>query len=323
MKACILRGLNDFVFGKCQKPKPKANEVLLKVRACGICSSDLDRIHKSGAYFYPIILGHEISGEIVALGKNAPKNLLHKKAVIFPLLPCFKCQNCAKNLYAQCENYSYFGSRQNGGFVQFLAVNVWNLRIFSDLDFDIAALCEPAAVSKNALNAAQNANKIIIVGSGIIGIFIALFAKLENVMPYFYTQNSRKIAFLKSLGFTHFVSDFKAKFDAVFECVGSNEALETCINLAKSRAKIILVGNPNANIALKREIWWKILRQELHLQGIWNSIYPKDWDFVLKNISKIPAKDLITHKFSLNAANEAIDTLLKAKFKIKGMFINE
>lgn len=322
MKAWVLKGIEDIEQTQVETPLINKGEALVKIRACGICSSDLDRFYK-GAYHYPLILGHEIAGEVIEVAEDLDKNLIGKKVVVFPLLPCNKCQNCYNKNYAQCENYNYFGSRRDGGFAEFLSVPLWNLKIFENrFDFLNASLCEPAAIAKHTLSKIEG-KEICIIGSGVIGILIGIWAKLANLEVFFLIRNKAKAKFLEQLGFGVIFSTTK-KFDSCIECVGSEESLQSCIETTKSRGKIILVGNPKAAINLLQKVYWKILREELQIQGVWNSEYPKDWDFVLKNLDKIPAQKLITHTFKLHECQRAFQTLSStSNFHIKGTFINE
>ena len=94
MKACVLEKLGQLVYKDVPMPTPKEDEVLLRVRACGICSSDTDRVFTTGPYHFPLIPGHEFSGEIVETGKGVDRAYLHRRAAVFPLLPCFRCPSC-------------------------------------------------------------------------------------------------------------------------------------------------------------------------------------------------------------------------------------
>lgn len=331
MKACVLEDIKIVKYKEIEKPKIKSNEVLLKVKACGICSSDIDRVYLSGAYHYPIVLGHEISGQIVD-ANDISKDLIGKKAVVFPLLPCMQCESCKSGNYAQCYNYNYFGSRCDGGFSEYLAVPNWNIKVFNDdISYENAALCEPAAVAWHALSKivepqnGQFARDILIVGSGIIGIIIALWAKKFNLDVTFLSRNNRKTQFLNSLGFMNIInSDSSKNFDVCFECVGTEESLGNVLDFVKPMGKIILVGNPKKGMTINKKLYWKILRQEIKIEGIWNSKYPTDWDWVLAHIKELPYNKLITHKFQLSDAFEAFEMMTSNQnFKLKGMYINE
>lgn len=325
MKALVLNAIGNLSYEEVAKPKVQNEEVLLKIKACGICSSDLERVFVSGAYHYPIILGHEIAGEIVELGANIDKSYLGKRAVVFPLLPCFKCQSCKNGFYAQCQNYNYFGSRCNGGFAEYLTVPLWNIKTFSnEIDYKFASLCEPASVAWHSICKAKicKGDKILILGSGIIGIIIAFFAKKLGADVYFKVRTDKKNQFLQSLGFlTLFKEKDKVDMDICFECVGSNESLHDAVKYVKSQGQIILVGNPKGNMQFDKNIYWKLLRQEINIKGVWNSHYPNDYEYVLKHFNEIPFYALITHCFDLSYAMNAFVDLKNADFKIKGVYL--
>ena len=153
MKACVLRAIKELEYTETADPVIKPGEVLVQVKACGICSSDLDRVFKTGAYHFPIVLGHEIAGQVISAAPDVDSSFVGKRVVVYPLLPCFECESCKKGFYAQCKGYNYFGSRCDGGYAQYLSVPVWNIKPFSDsVPFTYAALCEPSAVAWNAVS---------------------------------------------------------------------------------------------------------------------------------------------------------------------------
>lgn len=238
-------------------------------------------------------------------------------------MPCFECQSCKNGLYAQCKNYNYFGSRCNGGYAEYLSVPLWNIKTFSnDIDYKIAALCEPSCVAWHSIckSHIHKGRKILILGSGIIGIIIGFLARQLGANVYFKARTDKKINFLKSLGFNVFKEN-NAEFDICFECVGSNESLIEALKYVKSQGQIILVGNPKSDVRFDKNIYWKILRQEINIIGVWNSCYPNDWEYVLNHLSEIPLNALITHCFDLSYGIEAFNDLKNADFKIKGIYL--
>jgi len=90
MKALNLHAVNDLRYEEVAQPVPQMDEVLLKVRASGICGSDLQRVFDKGTYSFPTIPGHEFAGEIVEANDE---QMIGKKAAVFPLIPCFKCES--------------------------------------------------------------------------------------------------------------------------------------------------------------------------------------------------------------------------------------
>ena len=152
MKAYVLHDIGDIRYGEVKDPVLKPDEVLIEVKAVGICGSDIPRIFENGTYSFPLIPGHEFSGRIVETGAEADPDWLGKRAGVFPLLPCRNCAPCGQRHYEMCRNYSYFGSRTDGAFAQYVAVPVWNLvELPEEVSYEAAAMLEPMAVAAHAM----------------------------------------------------------------------------------------------------------------------------------------------------------------------------
>lgn len=331
MKALVLESVGQLTYKDVPMPVAKPGEVLLKIKACGICSSDFDRCLNTGTYRFPTIPGHEFAGEIVQLGDGVDSALLGRRAVVFPLLPDRTCDQCQIEAYARCRNYNYFGSRCDGAYAEYLAAPIWNVQTFSDsLDYKVAALCEPASVAYHAVRAAnlKPGMSVCVVGTGAIGIMAGLLARESGAEVTFVSRNEAKTNFLKQFGFESF---YKAgdSFDVSLECVGSNASLEAAIDVMKPAGTIVLVGNPDGDKALSRKVYWKVLRCELTLKGVWNSSYTSsnnEWFKVLRLLEKEHAlfAKLITHTFPLSDGLTAFAKLKdKSSLAVKGMFIHE
>ena len=98
MKAVVMKAINNLEVVEVERPKPKADEVLLKIMAVGVCGSDIPRILRYGSHVLPIIPGHEFAGEIVEVGTDVKGWDPGDKAAAAPLIPCNKCEWCKKGL---------------------------------------------------------------------------------------------------------------------------------------------------------------------------------------------------------------------------------
>ncbi|GHV14799.1 hypothetical protein AGMMS49938_11570 [Fibrobacterales bacterium] len=329
MKACVLESIGNLVYREVEEPQVRDGEVLLEIGACGICSSDIDRVFKTGTYHFPLIPGHEIAGRVVQTGENA---------AVFPLIPCRKCEPCKNGDYALCENYDYFGSRRNGGFAEYLAVPSWNLvPIDKSVSFECACLCEPAAVALHSVRRSEVkiSDSALVVGTGTIGFLVAEWLHLQGVKQItILGRSDRKLEFARSLGFaetcryTNMDSLQKNRASVVFECVGSPESVEIAVRSAGKHGRVVLVGNPNGDIKLLRDSYWQILRKELSIQGVWNSNFSEkqnDWKTVVAALEqkKLNIAPLITHRFSLSECGRAFETLRdRSVFSVKAVFTN-
>lgn len=333
MNVLNLHGIGDLKFEEKETYELTKDNVLVKIKYCGICSSDIERVFINGTYHFPTIPGHEMSGQIVAVNDEDEK-LLGRKVAIFPLMPCFDCDACENEEYAQCSNYNYFGSRCDGGYSEYLLVPKWNLVLFDDkLDYKIAALCEPGAVAVHSINIGnvQKNQNIAISGTGTIGMMIALIAKGKGARVTVIGRSKESLEFSKNLGLnTILTSELENNtFEKVFEVVGNNESINQSISLADNFGTVILVGNPKDDVLLDKQIYWKILRKQITLKGIWNSSYNSkinDWEEILNMMERrnIPFESLISKEYLLSEFNEAFNYLRdKKEKKLKVMFKNE
>jgi L-iditol 2-dehydrogenase len=321
------------VYKDVETPKPKKGEVLVRIRASGICGSDIQRVWQKGTYRFPTIPGHEFSGEVTEVGEDAAESWIGKKAAVFPLLPCGECVYCETGNYAQCENYDYYGSRRDGGFAEYLAVKERNLVPLPDgLDYASAALCEPCAVAVHALGKTEIplGGTVVIYGTGTIGLMAGKIAQIKGTGRVVLVDvDGAKLDFAKRLGFTDTAtpSEIDVKADVCLEGTGVSAGLEGCLKAAKTFGTVVCLGNPAGEITLTQNGYWEILRKELTLKGTWNSGYShmkNDWVCALDILLKQDFSRLITHRYTLSQCNEAFEMLRdKSDFCVKAMFVNE
>lgn len=324
MKAWVLHDINDFAWEEVARPVPSEGEVLLRVRAAGICGSDIPRIYKNGTYSYPLIPGHEFAGEVVTCGAGVPKEWLGQRVGVFPLIPCGKCVPCRKKQYEMCRHYSYLGSRQAGGFAEYVNVPVNNLlRLPENVSFEEAAMLEPMAVAVHAMRRVQLGTEdvVAVCGLGTIGLLLLMFLKEAGVKKILAIGNKefQKKQVLK-LGIAEAdYCDAKAQdvggwlqektgyngTTIFFECVGKNDTVSLAVQNAAPAGSVMLVGNPYTDMTFGRDTYWKILRNQLTVTGSWNSSFTgeegDDWHYVLKRLEekRIMPAELISHRFSL------------------------
>lgn len=144
MKAWVLQGVDDLRWETVEEPILAKGEVLLQVKAAGICGSDIPRIYRTGAHVHPLIPGHEFSGLVVRTGPGVDPAWQGRRAGVFPLIPCRECLPCRKGQFEMCQNYGYLGSRRDGGFGEYAAVPAWNLiPLPEQVSYEEAAMLEP------------------------------------------------------------------------------------------------------------------------------------------------------------------------------------
>ena len=307
MKAYVLYGINDLCYEEIDYPECPSGWVVVKVKAAGICSSDIPRIFTKGTYHFPTIPGHEFSGIVDSVADEKNKGLIGKRVGVFPLIPCKECEQCKSNHYEMCVNYDYIGSRRDGAFAEYVAVPVWNLIELPDtIDFTEAAMLEPLAVAIHAVKLADVKEKTVaVIGTGMIGIAAAQIvracgAKSVTVIG----RNEEKRALVENNGLEYIIQnsrDESSEYDVVLEAVGSQQAIDLAINCTIAGGKIVVLGNPEGDIQLSQNTYWKILRRQLVMCGTWNFSYEykkkSDWTEAIDVLVEegINAKSLISH----------------------------
>lgn len=310
MKAYVLHGVNDLRYDDISIPECPAGWAIVKVKAAGICSSDIARVFTKGTYHFPTIPGHEFSGIVVEVGATKDNQLIGKHVGVFPLIPCKQCSQCADKQYEMCENYDYVGSRRDGAFAEYVAVPVWNLLLLDEsIPFTFAAMLEPLAVALHAmkLSALKKGDSVAIIGTGMIGITAAQWAKkLGADSVAVIGRNEEKRSIVEKCGLLYKVSsenDNIGQYDVVLEAVGTPQAIDLSIHATTPGGTIVFMGNPSGNIEFIQNTYWRILRKQLKIVGTWNSSYDgtnsSDWTEAVEALAnnEVNVEPLISHCF--------------------------
>lgn len=349
MKALVLEKIGKLEYKEIDKPTPQNGEVLVHVKACGICGSDIPRAYRDGAHNMPLVIGHEFSGCVESVGEGVSSTWIGRNVGVFPLIPCRKCRPCLNGQYEMCRHYDYLGSRSNGGFAECVVVPEWNLiELPEGISYEAAAMIEPMAVAVHAMNrsflrpsepafepsGSGHSLKIAVCGLGTIGTFLVMFlidAGYRDILVIGNKEFQRRT--MKELGIPdgnycdsneEDAYDFIMKHtdgagaDVFFECVGSNEVASLAVNAAAPAGRVCFVGNPHSDMKFDKNVYWKILRNQLRLTGTWNSSFlgngngngeeslairdeEDDWKYVIKRLSagSISPEKLITQKYDL------------------------
>ncbi len=282
---------------------------------------------EKGTYHFPTIPGHEFAGLIV----DGDPELVGKRAAVFPLLPCRKCASCEVGEYANCKNYDYYGSRRDGGFAEYIAVDKRNLVITpDDLSYACASLCEPGAVGRAAIRrlGIELGDLCVIWGAGPIGLIAAQWARRAGAACVRVVDiSAEKLAFAKKFGFEPYDPEKDGPCDCALEGTGAAPALCDAISALKAHGRIVLMGNPARDMTIKQSVYSQLLRKELSLRGTWNSSYNQtvnDWSATIAAMAsgEIKYEELITHRFPLSECNRALDMMHERReFYTKVTFI--
>ena len=152
MKAAVLFGNEDIRYADWETPVCRPGTVKIRIRATGICGSDVPRVLNHGAHFYPVVLGHEFSGDIVEVGEGVEGLKAGDTVSGAPLVPCMKCEDCQLGNFSLCRHYSFIGSREQGSFAEYVVIPAANAIPYDpSIPYEQAAMFEPSTVAVHGL----------------------------------------------------------------------------------------------------------------------------------------------------------------------------
>ncbi|MDR2340272.1 MAG: galactitol-1-phosphate 5-dehydrogenase [Deltaproteobacteria bacterium] len=350
MKALVLHGVDDLRLEEVETPSPGPGEALIKVKAAGICGSDVPRVNAGAAHFYPIILGHEFSGIIEGLGEDCQEYGLKvgQHATAAPLIPCMRCADCQKGDYSLCRHYSFIGSRVNGAFAEYVTVPARNVvPLDPSIPFVDGALFEPSTVALHGVWGCgfRGGEDVAVLGFGTIGYFTAQWARLLGAKRLaVFDISEERLELARQIGadkaFNSSVNGTPEEaleftkgsgYGYVFETAGQNNAMSLAFELAGNKATVCFVGTASKDLNFGWKLFEKLNRKEFWLSGSWMSYSPpfpgREWTMTneyLANGRLVLDKSLLFKTFPLEDGAKAF-RLFKQRGAVKGkiMLLND
>ncbi len=189
MRAAVYRGIDEVVCENIPVPKIGAGEVLVRIDTCGVCGTDLKKIH-TGSHAAPRVFGHEMAGTVAEVGKGVAGFGVGDRVMAFHHIPCGKCFYCRKGTFAQCEVYKEVGTTAGfaaagGGFAEYIRVMDWIVqsgglvKLPDDIPFEQAAFIEPVNTCFKAVKllGLEPDDTVLVIGQGSIGVILAALAR--------------------------------------------------------------------------------------------------------------------------------------------------
>lgn len=348
MKAAVLYGNEDIRYDNWETPVTTAGTVKVHVRATGICGSDVPRVLHNGAHFYPVVLGHEFSGDVVEVGEGVTNLSVGDTVSGAPLVPCMKCNDCQRGNFALCKYYSFIGSREQGSFAEYVVLPAQNaVKYDPAIPYEQAAMFEPSTVAVHGLLQAdyRGGGTVAVLGCGTIGIFTAQWAKIFGAKKLVvFDIDEGRLALAKRMGADETVNTLEpdylqkamaltggAGFDSVFETAGNPITMRMAFDLAASKARVCFIGTPHTDLTFTPKQWENMNRKEFFLTGSWMSYsapFPgREWEltahyFATGELKFDPA--FIFRTFPMSRVTEAF-ALYKDPARVHGkiMLVNE
>lgn len=330
MRTAYLNSTENISVVEVPTPVPQEGEVLVKVKACGICGSDIPRYFQGKVHFFPIVLGHEIAGVVEACGSNIHDLQFGTKVAVVPLMPCQNCQFCSRGLFSLCEKYKFIGSSVNGGLATHIVLPRGNVyKLPANINLEDAVFFETATVALHAVDLLGDVNdyKVGVIGAGTVGLLCAqwltlLGAKVTLMARSLINEKSKCLG-IPYISLANCVQE--AQFDKVIDAVGEKESLQTAFNAVKKKGIVSVVGTPSSELAFTSHCWTLINRKELTIKGSWmgySSPFPgSEWKRTEEALpsGKLRLAEILAHprRYSLEEVEKAFD-LFRVKGQVRG-----
>jgi len=330
MKVAVWYNNKDIRIEDSATPKPGPKEILVKVKSCGICGSDIVEWYRLPRA--PLIQGHELGGEIVEIGKFVDKFKVGDRVFVAPKVPCMECEYCRNDHHPVCSNVK---ERLPGGFAEHVLVPeslvMTGTYLLSDnISFDQSTFIEPLAcvVRAQKLSNIKEDQIALIMGCGMSGLLHVKAAKANNVKVIATDINKKRLEFARQIGADavfeaseniedRLTSEFKKKADVVILCTSAMSAVEQAWSCVDKGGGIVFfaVPGPDKTVFLPiNDFWTKEIR-------ILTSYYCGPYD-ILESINllesgAIRVDDMITHRLPLMDIKKGFQLVLDGQESIK------
>lgn len=332
MKALIFTQPYCFEYSDFPDPSIGDDDILVRVKACGICGSDVQgSTGKTGRRIPPLIMGHEAAGVIEAMGGNVKGFSKGERVCFDSTVYCSQCESCRRGWYNRCEKRQVLGVstpafKRHGAFAEYVAVPWWIVTGIPDpMSFLQAALLEPVSIALHAVNRSPDlaGKTVVVIGAGTIGLFILQTARLRGAARVIVSDiNEFRLEVARKLGAHVTVNPAKADLretvlretsgkgaDVVFEVVGYAATFKNGVSVTKIGGHITAVGNLEKTAEFDLQ---ELVARELTFTGSYASSGEFRDGIVIVASGEINVESLISDVIPLREGQRAFDRLLKA-----------
>ncbi len=313
MKALVFRGKGKVGVEELPRPEVGPGQVLVRVKACGVCGTDRHIYHGEFPAVAPVVLGHEYAGEVVEVGAGVSDLAPGDRVAVDPNVVCGMCRPCRVGKVHLCENLTALGVNYDGGFAEYsLAPQEQLYRFPSSLNWDEAAMVEPVACCLHGIDLAeiQAGQTVLVIGGGAIGQIHAQLARLSGASQVVVSDpvpERRKLALelgadavLDPTGrpVDEMLGALDGGADVVIEAVGSQATTEQSVQLAAPGGMVVWFG-VTAPAARSSVSPYDIYRREITVRGTFVNPFTHSRALALLASGRLQVGPLITRRATL------------------------
>ena len=336
MKSAVFYGKHDLRVEESAMPKVGAEDVLIKVKACGICGTDVHIYEgdKGAAEVTPpTILGHEFSGVVAEIGANVTGVKVGDRVCIDPNCYCGKCDFCRNGIAHYCTDMIGYGTTVNGGFAEYCSVDQRQVyKLGDNTTFEQGAMTEPVACCLHGIDMCniQPGSSVVVIGGGMIGLLMLQLARLAGAARTALlepVESKREVA--KKLGADVCIDpiheDVKAVLaengmtwvNTVIECVGRTSTIEQAIDIVGNKGTVMMFGltKPDDTISLKP---FEVFQKEIELKASFINPYTQKRALDLIDSGRLDVSSMV---YEVAGLDDLADILAKPELRANGKYI--
>lgn len=329
--AAVMPELGRIELRDAPEPQPGPREAVVRIEAVGVCGSDTAYYThgRIGDWIVdgPLILGHEVAGQVTAIGSEVTRVAVGDRVAIEPGRPCRDCADCTAGNYHLCARLEFLATPPyDGALVQRLAMDERNLFVIPDsMSFEEAALCEPLSVGIWACRRAalQPGDRVLVSGAGPVGILAAQVARTLGASSVTVTDVSEfRLQKARELGFDVEVSGSVPEgaghehFDVLLECSGAPGVLAQGLWRLRNGGRAAMVGMPKQDVTLPLS---RLNVKEISIALV--NRYAHTWPTAIALVAsgRVDVASIVTHRFGLEATEEAITLASRVPDSLKAV----
>jgi len=330
MLAAVYRGTSDIRLETVPVPEIGPGEILIQVHTCGICGTDLKKI-ATGSHSAPRIFGHETSGTVAAVAPGVTQFSPGDRVMVFHHIPCGICYYCRQKTFAQCETYKKVGCTagfepSGGGFAEYVRVMDWIVRqgtvlIPEHVSFEQACFVEPINTCMKGIErlALKPGESVLVIGQGPIGIMLSILAKRAGAAVITSDLYEPRLTIGKAFGLDNAINASRIDplqetrkrtegrgADAAILAVGGNSLIKTAMDGVRPGGRVLLFAQTQHSEAVFDPA--AVCMDEKTLIGSYSaSVDLQDESVRFVMGGEVPLEQLISHRFPLHQAEQALD----------------